>query len=81
MDGDTVVVGRRNTTEDDYRGAVYVFTEDDGWATGTGTETARLTASDREKGDYFGTSVAVRVSTIVVVGAYAADIVPPDGRR
>ena len=76
VDGDTVVVGAPKYDGDS--GAAYVFTEGAGWATGTGTETARLAASDREKGDYFGTSVSVRGDTIVV-GAYAADIVPPDG--
>ena len=72
IDGDTVVAGAQR--EDDFRGAVYVFTDPGGgWA--TGTETARLTASDRQGNEYFGYSVAVH-GGVVVIGAYAADIDP-----
>jgi hypothetical protein len=50
------------------RGSAYVFTKPaGGWA--TGTQTAKLTASDGAAGDKFGSSVAVDGDT-VVVGAY-----------
>ena len=65
--GDTIVVG---AYEEDHTaavdaGAAYVFTRPSGgWA--TGTETAKLTASDAAASDQFGTSVAVHGDTIVV---------------
>ena len=59
VDGDTVVVGAR------YDDSAYVFTKPGtGWA--TATETAKLTASDRVVGDWFGQSVAVDWDTVVV---------------
>ena len=76
--GNTIVVGAYG--ENGTTGAAYVFTKPDtGWA--TGTETAKLTASDGQDGDYFGDAVAVHGSTTVdgstavdgdtiVVGAY-----------
>ncbi len=75
MDGDTIVVGApyndyddpdNNTNDVSNSGAAYVFikTATGGWA--TGTETAKLTASDRAKNDEFGYSVAVDGDTIVV---------------
>ena len=70
VDGSTAVVGAQQ--DDAERGSAYVFTKPDGgWA--DKTETARLAASDRELGDHFGNSVAVRDDTIVV-GAYTANI-------
>ena len=72
VDGETIVVGAEKG--DGERGSAYVFTEptgDGGWA--DNTETAKLAASDRELGDHFGNSVAVRGGSIVV-GAYTADI-------
>ncbi len=72
VDGETIVVGAQQG--DGERGSAYVFTEptgDSGWA--DNTETAKLAASDRELGDHFGNSVAVRGGTIVV-GAYTANI-------
>ena len=61
--GNTIVVGAygaNGTT-----GAAYVFTKPDtGWS--TGTETAKLTASGGQQGDYFGDAVAVDGDTIVV---------------
>ena len=63
VDGDTIVVGAYG--DGDTKGAAYVFTKPDaGWA--TGTETAKITASDAQEGDYFGDAVAVHGSTIVV---------------
>ncbi len=70
--GETIVVGAQQG--DGERGSAYVFTEptgDGGWA--DNTETAKLAASDRELGDHFGNSVAVRGGSIVV-GAYTANI-------
>ncbi len=72
VDGNTAVVGAQQG--DGERGSAYVFTEptgDGGWA--DNTETAKLAASDRELGDHFGNSVAVRGGSIVV-GAYTANI-------
>ena len=74
IDGDTVVVGanehdQSNTVTDS--GAAYVFTKPgNAWA--TGTETAKLTASDGTRGDEFGISVAVSGNT-VVIGAHLDD--------
>ena len=72
VDGETIVVGAQQG--DGERGSAYVFTE----PTGAGgradnTETAKLAASDRELGDHFGNSVAVRGGSIVVA-AYTANI-------
>ena len=72
VDSETIVVGAQQG--DGERGSAYVFTEptgDGGWA--DNTETAKLAASDREPGDHFGNSVAVRGGSIVV-GAYTANI-------
>ncbi len=72
VDGETIVVGAQQG--DGERGSAYVFTEptgDGGWA--DNTETAKLAASDRELGDHFGNSVALRGGSIVV-GAYTANI-------
>ena len=52
-----------------YQGAAYVFTEPgSGW-----TQTAKLTASDGEPDDDFGSSVSISGNT-VVVGAYGATV-------
>ena len=74
IDGNTVVVGanehdQSNTVNNS--GAAYVFTKPgNAWA--TGTETAKLTASDGTRGDEFGISVAVSGNT-VVIGAHLDD--------
>ena len=74
VDDDTVVVGARGDNSN--QGAAYVFTRPDtGWA--NDAETAKLTASDGGGADYFGHSVAVS-GDVVVIGAYAADIVEAD---
>ena len=77
VDGNTVVVGAQQ--DDGDRGSAYVFTKPTGDDWADNTETARLAASDRDTSDYFGSSVAVRGSTILV-GAYAAniDVCDPD---
>lgn len=70
VSGDTVVVGavHDNTSQ----GSAYVFVKPGGgWA--TGTETAKLTASDGVAGDQFGIAVAISGATIVV-GADHANI-------
>ena len=64
--GDTIVIGAPHHSSS--RGAVYVFTEPSGGWASTSTA-AKLTASDAEANDEFGTSVAVDGDT-VVVGAH-----------
>ena len=76
VSGGTVVVGAPRDTigAKTNQGSAYVFVEPGGgWV--SGTETAKLTASDGAAGDLFGgiRSVAVSGDT-VVVGALAADI-------
>jgi FG-GAP repeat len=67
ISGDTVVVG---SPSDDIsgksdQGSAYVFVKPGGgWA--SGTQTAKLTASDGDEFDKFGTSVAVSGDTVVV---------------
>ena len=85
--GTTVVVGAHLDDVSD-SGAAYVFTEpDDGWKDWDGLDevvqaalTAKLTASDRQAGDYLGYSVAVHGYVVgdvdvvnVVVGAQRDD--------
>ena len=74
IDGNTVVVGAHQHNKSDTvnnSGAAYVFTKPgNAWA--TGTETAKLTASDGTSGDEFGISVAVSGNTIVI-GAHLDD--------
>jgi FG-GAP repeat len=70
VSGDTVVVGA--WLDDGGKGSAYVFVKPGGgWA--SGTETAKLTASDRASSDWFGSSVAVSGDT-VVVGAPEDDV-------
>ncbi len=69
IDVDTIVVGA--DWDDSDTGSAYLFVKPEtGWA--TGTETAKLTASDGADDDKFGFSVAVDDDT-VVVGAYGDD--------
>lgn len=63
ISGSTAVVGA--ASKNSLTGAVYVFTR----TASTWSQQAELTASDGVAGDYFGTSVAISGST-VVVGAY-----------
>ena len=72
ISGDTAVVGAPFATvgSNQAQGAAYVFVmPKTGWA--TGTETAKLTASDGASGDEFGWSVAISSDT-AVVGARSA---------
>ncbi len=72
ISGDTIVVGASNDyTTPGGGNAAYVFVRPaGGWS--NATQTAKLTASDAEAGDYFGVSVAVYGDTIVV-GAFMDD--------
>jgi len=72
IDGDTVVAGAYGDDDNEsYSGSAYVFVKPGGgWA--TGTETAKLTASDGAWSDYLGYSVAISGGT-VVVGAWGDD--------
>ena len=67
IDGDTVIIG---ATGAGTGGAVYVFRTTDGGA--TYAQVAKLTASDAAAEDWFGYSVAI-AGTTVVVGAYKDD--------
>lgn len=64
ISGSTVVVGAAGHTVGSnlQQGAAYVFVESDG----TWTQQAELTASDGAANDYFGNSVAMSGSTVVV---------------
>jgi hypothetical protein len=73
-DGSTVVAGGPGATvgANSFQGAAYVFVRSvGGWA--SGTETARLTASDGASGDGLGDSVAVSAdgSTLVAGAGFA----------
>lgn len=68
MRGNTIVVGATEDMNDlTGAGAVYVFVEP---AAG-GTQTAKLTASDGQRGDLFGATVAISDDTIVVGAPFA----------
>lgn len=62
ISGDIIVVGSPN--ENLREGSAYVFVRDT--STGIWTQEARLTGSDAESGDQFGSSVAIAGDTIVV---------------
>jgi hypothetical protein len=73
IDGDTVVAGAYGATigSDRYdQGAAYVFVEPAGGWTNM-TQTARLTASNGAKDDWFGASVSISGNTIAIGAAYA----------
>ena len=64
IDDDTIIVGAYlNSHTTAYSGSAYVYTKD---STGGWRQTAKLTASDGESGDYFGYSVAVDGDTIII---------------
>lgn len=68
LGGNNVFVGAPGVTDD--RGAVYVFTEPaDGWQ--NMTQTAKLTSSDAQMYDNFGSSVAISANTLAVGSPYA----------
>jgi len=69
IDGDTLVIGAH--VKDGYTGAVYVFRMSNGGA--TYNQVNKLTASDAAANDYFGYSVAIDGSTIVVGAMYDGD--------
>ena len=70
VDEEKLVVGAYRT--DTFKGSAYVFAKPvNGWA--TGTETAKLNASDRAASDNFGLSVAVDGDTVVVGSPYDDD--------
>ena len=72
VSGDTVVAGAQYATVGGNvaQGAVYVFVEPaSGWT--SGTETAKLTASDAAATDFLGSSVAVSGDTVVAGAPYA----------
>ena len=68
IDGATVVVGSWHDDDDgSYSGSVYVYRTNNGGA--TYDQVVKLTAADAAAKDYFGLSMAIKGSTIVV-GAY-----------
>ncbi len=74
LSGDTALVGARldDVGANADQGSAYVFVKPGGgWA--TGTETAKLTASDGAASDYFGWSVALSGDT-ALVGARLDDV-------
>ena len=72
-DGGVVAIGAPHN--DSYNGAVYVFTKPAaGWGTGAITDSAKLTASDGARGDWFGFSVDMSADGgVIAVGAYGVD--------
>ncbi|MCH7488604.1 MAG: FG-GAP repeat protein [Chloroflexi bacterium] len=76
VSGDTAVIGARwEDAGGAYAGAAYVFQRDGGGTNNWG-EVKKLTASDAQTGDQFGTSVAVSGDT-AVVGADLEDVGNP----
>ncbi|MFP4601211.1 MAG: FG-GAP repeat protein, partial [Persicimonas sp.] len=63
LEGDTLAVGHSRSTQNEYTdGAVFIYEKNSsGWA-----EVQTLAASDGQAADYFGTSVAMDGSTLVV---------------
>ena len=66
IDGDTAIIGAANDDDEgEQSGSVYIFTRSDGlW-----TEEAKVTASDGEADDRFGSAVAIN-DGVAVVGAW-----------
>jgi hypothetical protein len=63
VDGDTVVIGAEADDDDgESSGAAYVFAR----SAGVWTEQQKLTASDAEAGDWFGSAVAVDGDTAII---------------
>jgi hypothetical protein len=66
INGDTLIAGAAGALSDN--GSAYLFIKPVGsWI--DATQTAKLTASDREQGDLFGSSVTIFEDT-VIIGAY-----------
>ena len=74
IDGDTMVIGAcKDDDKGDNSGSAYVFTRDTaGDLTSNWTQVAKLTADDGAADDYFGWSVSIDGST-VVIGAHYDD--------
>jgi hypothetical protein len=68
ISGDTVVVGAEWEDPEGKNGAgsAYVFVKPGGGWSGNLIESAKLTASDKQDGDFFGRSVAISGDTLVV---------------
>jgi FG-GAP repeat protein/fibronectin type III domain protein len=71
VDGDNIVIGAAGADADGYSSGVYGSAYVYRW-NGTAYDEIKLTASDAEKGDFFGSSVAVDGDNIVI-GAYGDD--------
>jgi hypothetical protein len=82
LSGDTLVVGASGADVGGKvdRGAAYVFERNRG-GTDTWGKVKKLTASDGEAGDRFGSSVAISGETIVVGAPYVDEIVGIDSNR
>ena len=72
IDGDTIVIGAMGDhAGGSYRGAAYVFSRNQGGANAWG-QVVKLTASDAQDEDFFGSGVSINGDTIVV-GAFGED--------
>jgi hypothetical protein len=73
-DGNTALIGARveDSSGTSNNGAAYVFTTSSSWS--SYTEQQKLTASDKDNGDYFGSSVALSTdgSTAIIGVPYEA---------
>ncbi|MCX6032082.1 MAG: hypothetical protein NT169_22645 [Chloroflexi bacterium] len=74
ISGEGVVVGAHQAAPGGtaYAGAAYVFTRPSGGWSGSLTQTAKLTASDRAAGDLFGSAVAMS-GDVIAIGAHEAN--------
>jgi hypothetical protein len=67
IDGNTVAVGARfAVVHGQQQGAAYIFLEPTGGWKGSIKQTAKLTASDGEAGDWFGQSVSLSRATMAI---------------
>ncbi|MEA1953193.1 MAG: hypothetical protein U9O24_02240 [Campylobacterota bacterium] len=67
ISGDIAIIGAYGDNDD--RGSAYIFTAD---ANGSWKQSSKLTASDADTSDWFGSSVAISEET-VIIGAYGND--------
>ncbi len=72
ISGDVIVIGSSSESADGMTrsGAAYVFLRPAGGWSGNLTETAKLTATNKNTNDFFGEAVAIS-GDVVAVGAYA----------
>lgn len=70
ISGDTLLVGAY--VDDGGTGSAYIFERDAGWQTGSVNQRAKLTASDRQAGDFFGHGASIS-GDIVITGAFGDD--------